>query len=184
MVANCKVLYFMKDRFIEHFFSRNLQPFILHTLYPLPSKFTNKWEGFRSLFCQYFYQSNLKYFSESLLWQSECRVWRCWRDRSCWRTTPPARSSRSLYPGYPDRWEVETESIEWFIEDQAFTASYIWLLPHPPPPHVSKLDRRHKVRLRQRDKLLKGERGMGWEGAQSFDGEKAWPSVICNCLWV
>ncbi len=39
----------------------------------------------------------------------------------------------------------------------------IWLFahPHPPPPSVSKLDRRYTGRLRKRDKLLTGVWGKG-----------------------
>ncbi len=51
----------------------------------------------------------------------------------------------------------------------------------PPPPHplkFSKLDRRHKGRLRKRDDLLTGERGEGCGGgAKSYHGEKAWSSI-------
>ncbi len=38
------------------------------------------------------------------------------------------------FPPYP------LESIEWFIEGQAFSLSFVQLLPHPlhPPPHKSR----------------------------------------------
>ncbi len=49
-----------------------------------------------------------------------------------------------------------TESIECFIEDQAFSPSH-----DLPPPPVSKLDWRHTGRMRKRDSLLTGERGYG-----------------------
>jgi len=52
-----------------------------------------------------------------------------------------------------------SESIEWYIEGQAFSPSYF--VPNPPPPD-SKLDRRHTGRLRKRDNLLTGEGGWGW----------------------
>ncbi len=47
------------------------------------------------------------------------------------------------------------ESIKLFIEGQAFSRSND-LVPHlpPPPSSVSKLDRRHTGRLRNREKLL------------------------------
>ncbi len=55
------------------------------------------------------------------------------------------------------------ENIEWFIEGQAFSRLYciIRLLTHPlpPPSPGSKLDRRHRGRLRKRDKLVTGGGG-------------------------
>ncbi len=56
----------------------------------------------------------------------------------------------------------------------------------PLPSRVSKLDWRYTGRLRKRDNLLTGEEG---EGAESYDGEKAWSSVIHQysqifLLWV
>jgi hypothetical protein len=48
-----------------------------------------------------------------------------------------------------------------------------------PPLPVSKLDRRHRGRLRKRDNLVLGEGRVGErEGAKSYDGEKAWSSII------
>ncbi len=44
----------------------------------------------------------------------------------------------------------------WFIEDQAFLPSYD-LAPLSPPYFVSKLDRRHSLRMRNRDSLLTGD---------------------------
>jgi hypothetical protein len=59
------------------------------------------------------------------------------------------------------------KSIEWFIEDQAFSPPYdlVWLLRTPSPPG-SKLDRRHTGRLRKRDNLLT------WDGAGEGVGEE------------
>ncbi len=59
-----------------------------------------------------------------------------------------------------------TESMEWFIEDQAFSSSYGLAPPPPPSPIVRKLDRRHTGRLRKRDNVLMGEGGRGWERSQ------------------
>ncbi len=58
------------------------------------------------------------------------------------------------------------ESIEWFIDDQAFSLSYD-LAPRTPPAW-----------LRKRDNLLtrEVEEGGGW-GAQSYSGEKVWSSI-------
>ncbi len=58
-----------------------------------------------------------------------------------------------------------SESVEWFIEDQAFSPSY-YLPPPPHPPPVSKLDRRQTGRLRKRDNLLIGEGGRGAKSAR------------------
>jgi hypothetical protein len=61
-------------------------------------------------------------------------------------------------------WPTCAESIEWFIEDQAFSLSMIWLIPPSPTPlSRHKLDRRHKGRLRKRDNLLTGEGGQWGE---------------------
>jgi hypothetical protein len=49
------------------------------------------------------------------------------------------------------------ESIERFIDDQAFSPSYD--LAPPPPPPVSKLDQQHTGRPRMRDTLLTEEGG-------------------------
>jgi hypothetical protein len=54
----------------------------------------------------------------------------------------------------------------------------IWLLSHPSPSHVSKLDQRHIGRLRKRDNLLVGERaGESGGGPKSYAGDKAWSSI-------
>ncbi len=62
----------------------------------------------------------------------------------------------------------KSKSIEWFIEDQAFTPSYGLAPPppHPTPSLVSKFDRPHTGRLRKRDNLLTGERGKEWGRSQ------------------
>jgi hypothetical protein len=63
------------------------------------------------------------------------------------------------------------------LKDQDFSSSYD-LAPSPPPlSFVSKLSRRHTGRLRMRDNLLTGKEG-GGERAKSYDGEKAWYSVM------
>ena len=37
--------------------------------------------------------------------------WRCWRGRSCWRTTPRARSSPPSCPGCPGRWTFGNNTL-------------------------------------------------------------------------
>jgi hypothetical protein len=70
------------------------------------------------------------------------------------RTTHPSPPLESLWYG--------AESIEWFIEDQAFSPSYDFgFSPTPSHSPVSKLYRRHRRRLRKRDNLLTGERLRG-----------------------
>jgi hypothetical protein len=57
------------------------------------------------------------------------------------------------------------------IDDQAFALRKIWL-----PPPSPKLDWRHTGRQR------KQERGRVTEGTKTYDGEKAWSSVILSAL--
>jgi hypothetical protein len=70
--------------------------------------------------------------------------------------------------------------IEWSIEDQAFLRSYD-LTPHPPPspsPDSKSTGETHEDR--EQDNLLTEE----WEGAKSYDVEKARPSIWSfNTLW-
>ncbi len=66
--------------------------------------------------------------------------------------------------------QVKEESIQWFIEDQAFSPSND-LAPSVPPSPVSKLaaaTHRKTEKLRQVDKLLTGEweRGRGEQRAK------------------
>jgi len=50
-------------------------------------------------------------------------------------------------------WHPASESIEWIMEDQAFSPSYdVAPRPPPPPSPVSNIDRRHTGRLRKREK--------------------------------
>ncbi len=61
------------------------------------------------------------------------------------------------------------ESIEWLIEDQAFSPPFHLAPPHPlfPPSPFSMLDRRHRGRLRKKDNLPTVEtRGREWERSQ------------------
>ncbi len=77
---------------------------------------------------------------------------------------------------------VQAGSIEWFLEDQAFSPSYD-LAPPPPPFPVSKLDRQHTGILRNKDIFLTGV-GRGRGGAMAFEGEKAWSSITHSILSV
>ncbi len=72
------------------------------------------------------------------------------------------------------------ESIEWFIEDQAFSPSYD-LAPCslPPPPSATCLS--FSVFLCVADGAYWRESGVGW-GANSYDGEKAWYSINHSIL--
>ncbi len=60
------------------------------------------------------------------------------------------------------------ESIEWFIEDQAFSLSSD--LAPPPPPPISKLYRPHR-------KTEKGDKIADGRGGESYGREKAWSSI-------
>jgi hypothetical protein len=82
-------------------------------------------------------------------------------------------------------WEADNEggiaeSIVCCIEGQAFSRSYA-LAPRspspPPPPPVSKLDRRHKGRLRKRDNLLTEVGEGSGQGAESYDRKES--LVLC-----
>jgi len=66
-----------------------------------------------------------------------------------------------------------SESIELFIEDQAFSPSYD-LAPPPPPSPVSKLSLFLSLPMYRRSSLLAGEGGIGGKRRiQINDGEKA-----------
>jgi hypothetical protein len=82
------------------------------------------------------------------------------------------------------------ESIEWVIDDQAFSPSYD-LAPRPPPPTpspypFSKLSLFLSLPIcRRRSSLLTGEGGGGERGAKSYDSEhseKAWSSINNSML--
>jgi hypothetical protein len=76
------------------------------------------------------------------------------------------------------------ESIERFIEGQAFLRLYD-SAPHPPPPPplVSKLDRRHTGRQRKRVNLLTGEGDDGGgRGAEPYE-ESLVLYTSLNYLW-
>ncbi len=75
------------------------------------------------------------------------------------------------------------ESVEWFMEDQAFSQSYDLDPPTPTPSSpVSKLYRRHTERLRKRDNLLTREGEGGGRGSKSYDSETAWSSINNSIL--
>ena len=66
------------------------------------------------------------------------------------------------------------ESIERFIEDQALAVVRFGSSPTPSP--VSKLSLFLSLPARRQSSLLAEEEGEG--GAKSYDGEKAWSSII------
>jgi hypothetical protein len=66
------------------------------------------------------------------------------------------------------------ESIEWFIEGQAFSRSYD-LDPRPPPPPSL-------VRKTEKDNLLTGEGEGGGRGAESSDGPSKNNSLLFGWL--
>ncbi len=76
---------------------------------------------------------------------------------------------------------LEPESSLWIIEDQAFSPSNdLAPSPSPPPSPVSKLDQRHRGRLRKRD-----SRGERKEGAKSHVGKKILVLYnTLNTLWI
>ncbi len=61
---------------------------------------------------------------------------------------------------------VFPESIEQYIEDQAFSMPY---QSAPPPPPVSKINRQRKGTVRKRDNLRTRERGRGGGGAKAYE---------------
>ncbi len=78
---------------------------------------------------------------------------------------------------------AHAESVEWFIDGQAFSRCMIWLLAHPPPHPLSRLyarPTRHTGRQRKWDNLLTGWRGGGGgeRGAKSYDRKKAKPGPL------
>ncbi len=77
-----------------------------------------------------------------------------------------------------------SESIECFLDGQAFSRSYGLALRPPPPPDppllVRKLHRPHTGRLTKRDKFLNG----GVRGAETYDRKKAWSSINRILLFV
>jgi hypothetical protein len=84
--------------------------------------------------------------------------------------------------------EAAAESIEWFIEDQAFSPSYDFAPPPPPPPSpASKLSLSqsswvHKNCTCCRSSLLTGDGARGWDRAKAYDGENAWFSINHSIL--
>ncbi len=75
------------------------------------------------------------------------------------------------------------ESIEWFIEDYAFSPSYD-LAPTPPihpPPLPSGSSAGDTQEDWERETTCWRERG-GCGGAKSYDGEKAWSSINHSIL--
>jgi hypothetical protein len=83
-----------------------------------------------------------------------------------WRSSPLHFASADTVIHIVSSGQSTSESIELLIEDQAITQPYDLEPPPTPfqPPLVSKLERRHTGRQRQRAKLLMGEgEGVGEE---------------------
>ncbi len=72
---------------------------------------------------------------------------------------------------------LSTESIEWFVEDQAFWRSYNSATHPPTPSSFSKLPLFLSPPVCRRSSLLTGEGGGGGRGSISYNREKAWPSI-------
>ncbi len=69
------------------------------------------------------------------------------------------------------------ESIEWFIEDQAFSPSYD-LAPPPPPPPLPLVSSTGDTPETEK------EGGADCVAIKSYDSKKAWPSISpFNTLW-
>jgi hypothetical protein len=95
-----------------------------------------------------------------------------------WRRRKPRLLMESFSPLRPLK---DPESIYLIIEDQAFSPSYeLAPSPSPPTPHPSVSSTGDTGRrLRKRDNLLTEEMEVGeGEEDKSYDGEKAWSSII------
>jgi hypothetical protein len=79
----------------------------------------------------------------------------------------------------------KAESIELYIEDEAFLRSYDLA---PPPPlsrlPISKMSLFLNLPVRRRSRILTGEGGGAVSGAKSYDLENAWSAIESfNTLW-
>ncbi len=69
---------------------------------------------------------------------SRCSVWANFSQKAASAAAGWPSGGRNKYFCRPHHLkEAKIESIEWFLEGQAFSWSYVWLLAHPPPPPVS-----------------------------------------------
>ncbi len=75
---------------------------------------------------------------------------------------------------------LQSESIEWLIEDQDFSPS--WFGSLPPPSPSSKLSLFLSLPLFRRSSILTGEGGGGGWGAKLYDCENAWSSLNHSIL--
>ncbi len=81
---------------------------------------------------------------------------------------------------WPD-WLTNPESIELFVEDQAFSPSYDWVLPHLLPPPFSKLSLFLSLHV-SIGEITDRKGGREGGGANSYDREKAWSSINHSIL--
>ncbi len=93
----------------------------------------------------------------------------------CTIITRSGRSNLAGVPFYSTAVQNIPESIDWFIEGQAFSRSYALHISSPTPTPFSKLYRRHLGRLRKRlADVRTGEGDRGGRGAKSYDSKIAW----------
>ncbi len=74
------------------------------------------------------------------------------------------------------------KSIEWFIEDHAFSLSYNRVRPHPHPPISSASCLSFSAFLYVAGRAFWRERGVGRGRDLSYDDEKAWSSINHSIL--
>ncbi len=79
---------------------------------------------------------------------------------------------------------VQPESMEWFIEGQAFSSSHDMAPSHPPPPfsHQQAGQATHRKAEKDWQLAVGWGRGGGGGGTKSKDCEKAWSSINPSIL--
>ncbi len=74
------------------------------------------------------------------------------------------------------------ESVEYFVEDLAFSPSYQLAPSPPPPPYQPVVSFSQSSCVSQAELTKRKGRGEGWGGAKSYDGGKAWSSINHSIL--